>query len=113
MRHWAEGVARAYLEARGYAILAENYTVRGAEIDLIVKQGDLTVVVEVRQRRGSRFGTPAETLTPAKLVRLQQAALHFISERYGRDDLPLRFDAVLVSGDARDYTVAHLEGIVS
>lgn len=113
MRHWAEEVAKGYLETRGYAVLAENYTVRGAEIDLVAAQDDLTVIVEVRQRRSGRYGTPAETLTPRKLERLQIAALHFISERFGRDDLPLRFDAILVSGNAEAHTLEHLEGIVS
>ncbi len=113
MRHWAEEVAKTYLEARGYTVLAENYTVRGAEIDLVVARDGLTVIVEVRQRRSGRYGTPAETLTPHKLARLQGAALHFIAEHYARDDLPLRFDAVFVSGDARAHTLEHLEGIIS
>lgn len=113
MRHWAEAVAKDYLETHGYTVLAENYTVRGAEIDIVASRGDFTVIVEVRQRRQSRYGTPAETLTPQKLGRLQTAALSFIAERYGRDDLPLRFDAILVSGDASAYSLEHLEGILS
>ena len=112
MRHWAEDEAKAYLLGRGYRILAENYTVRGAELDLIAQLGDTVVVVEVKQRRSVRFGTPAETISPKKLVRLQTAALAYVAERFGRDDVPLRFDALLLLGDREGHTLTHLEGIV-
>ena len=111
MRHWAEAVAKRYLEAHGYRIVAENYTVRGAEIDIIAELGELTVIAEVRQRRSSLYGTPAESITPQKLARLERATLHYLAERRGRDDLPLRFDARHLSGDAEDYRLEHLEGI--
>lgn len=111
MRHWAEGVAKTYLERCGYTVVAENYTVRGAEIDLIAEKDGVTVIVEVKQRRNGRYGTPAEAITARKLARLQTAALYYMAERFGRDDLPLRFDALLLSGDAADYRLEHLEGI--
>lgn len=111
MRHWAEAVAKTYLEAQGYLVVAENYTVPGAEIDIIAERGDLTVVVEVKQRRQNRYGTPAEAITPRKQARLQEAALHYLAARHGRDDLPLRFDALLLSGGVHDYRLEHLEGI--
>lgn len=111
MRHWAEAVAKRYLETQGYTVVAENYTVPGAEIDIIAERGGLTVIVEVKQRRSHRYGTPAEAITPRKQVRLQGAALHYLAAHHGRDDLPLRFDALLLSGEAEGYTLEHLEGI--
>lgn len=111
MRHWAEGEAKAYLLTQGYRILAENYAVRGAEIDLVAEKGGVIVVAEVKQRRSDRYGTPAETITAQKLARLRQAALHYVAAEFGRDDLPLRFDALLVSGDPSGYRLEHLEGI--
>ena len=111
MRHWAEDAAKDYLLAQGYRILAENYTVRGAEVDLIAEKDGVIVVAEVKQRRSERFGTPAEMISRKKMVRLQGAALHYISAEFGRDDLPLRFDALLFLGTETDYQVTHLEGI--
>ncbi len=111
MRHWAEDEAKAYLLGRGYRILAENYTVRGAELDLVAQTGDTVVIVEVKQRRSVRFGTPAEAISPKKLLRLQTAALLYVSERFGRDDIPLRFDALLFLGNRGEHTLTHLEGI--
>ena len=111
MRHWAEDAAKRYLLAEGYRILAENYTVRGAEIDLIAQKDGVIVIAEVKQRKTARFGSPAETISQKKLVRLQGAALHFIAAEFGRDDLPLRFDALLFLGTEADYTFTHLQGI--
>lgn len=111
MRHWAEAEAKAYLIREGYRILAENYTVRGAEIDLVAEKDGVIVVAEVKQRRSGRYGTPAEMISEKKLDRLRKAALHYVASEFGRDDLPLRFDAVLVSGDRERYKLEHLQGI--
>lgn len=107
-RHWSEEVARRHLEGLGYRVVAENYSLRGGEVDLVALDGDVHVFVEVRQRRSNRFGTAADSLTDAKLERLRRAALHFTSKRYGRDDLPMRFDVVLIEGDKRSWRLEHL-----
>jgi len=111
VRHWAEEEAKSYLLAHGYRILAENYTVRGAEVDLIAEKDSVIVFIEVKQRRSGRYGTPAEMITAKKLARLRGAASLFVAETFGRDDLPLRFDALLVTGDRTRYRLEHLEGI--
>lgn len=109
MRHWAEGVAKGFLEHQGYRILAENYSVRGGELDLVAQDGEVLVFVEVRQRADSRHGGPAESLQPGKLERLRDAALHYLVEHYRRDDLPLRFDAVLITGSRERHRLEHLK----
>ena len=111
MRHWAEELARDYLTARGYSVLAENYLVRGGEIDLVMRQGEEMVFVEVRQRRSADYGTPAETIDPRKLARLRRAARLFLAKQFGRDDLPVRLDAVLVLGDQERHRLEHVIGI--
>lgn len=112
MRHWSEEVAKRYLEARGYRVLAQNYHVRGAELDLVARHGDLLIFVEVRQRGSDRYGSAAESIGAAKQARLRRAALSYLMTHYGRDDVPLRFDAVLLSGKESDYTLEHLEAIL-
>lgn len=111
MRHWAEEVAKTYLLGLGYRVLAENYSLRGAEVDLIFDDRGVLVVVEVKQRRRNAYGSPAESITPKKIARLRQAALVYMAEHCGRDDLPLRFDAVLISGTQKRYALEHLQGI--
>jgi putative endonuclease len=111
MRHWAEGVARQYLEKQGCQVLAENYYLRDAEVDLIIEDGSVLVFVEVKQRSNDRFGTPAEAIDNRKVLRLQRAALQYMSQEHGRDDLPLRFDAVLIMGSRNNYRLEHLKAI--
>lgn len=93
-------------------MVAQNYHVRGAELDLVARDGELLVFVEVRQRTSDRFGSAAESIGPAKQRRLRRAALSYLIATYGRDDLPLRFDAVLLSGDRASYHLEHLKGIL-
>jgi putative endonuclease len=111
LRHWAEEVARDFLTGRGYELLAENYPVRGGEIDLVMRLGEETIFVEVRQRSRADYGSAGETLDARKLSRLRRAARIYLVRLYGREDLPTRFDAVLVHGTRRSHRVEHLAGI--
>ncbi len=110
-RHWAEATAKTYLLGRGYTFLAENYTVRGGELDLVMRQGGVVVFVEVRQRKSDRYGSAAESITAGKLQRLRKTALHYLVSTFERDDLPVRFDAVLVTGTEKNYRLEHLQNI--
>ena len=110
-RHWSEDVARAYLETLGYETLEINYYIRGAEIDLIMQDGTQFIFVEVKQRKSNSHGSAAESIDFRKLERLQKAALHFVVENYQRDDVPMRFDAVLLSGVEGDFELEHLKNI--
>ncbi len=111
-RHWAEGLARRHLEGLGWDVVATNYAVRGGEIDLIARDGDTWVFVEVRQRRSLRFGHPAETLDRRKLARLRHTARHFLAEHGGDADAPARFDVVLVVGDPDRAELTHLSDVL-
>ena len=91
----AEIAAAAELGRRGYRIIASNYRCRYGEIDLIANEGDSLVFVEVRCKRNNGFGTPAESITPAKQKKLIITAQHYLSES-GSEDVACRFDVVEV-----------------
>ncbi len=59
-----EDLAVAELERRGYAILARRYRTRHGEIDVVARDGETTVFVEVKARTTGEFGTAAEAVTP-------------------------------------------------
>jgi putative endonuclease len=100
---WAERLAELELEGAGLSVLERNYRVRGGEIDLIARDTNGSIVfVEVKQRRNNAHGEPGEFITPRKAALIRRAALTYLE----RDDLPCRFDAVLVTGDEGQ---AHLE----
>ena len=88
----AENQAARFLEQRGLTVLARNYRCRGGEIDLVCRDGDTTVFVEVRLRTRQDFGGAAASITAAKQARLILAARHWLA-RHG--ETPCRFDAVL------------------
>ena len=69
-----DAVARWY-EREGYEILDRNWRVREGEIDLVVRRGTTVVFCEVKTRRGTGFGFPAEAVTVAKQRRLRGLAL--------------------------------------
>lgn len=92
----AEIAAAAELGRCGYRIVASNYRCRGGEIDLVAEEGGALVFVEVRCKRTAEFGTPAESITAAKMRKLITTAQHYLDE-HGVGDVDCRFDVVEVS----------------
>lgn len=90
----AEGIAAKFLEARGLSIVDRNFRTRRGEIDLIARDGEMLVFVEVRLRRSQSFGGAGASITAAKCSRLTAAARAYLG-RLGTEP-PCRFDAVLL-----------------
>ena len=91
-----EDLAAAALKQQGYKILERNYVTPLGEIDLIARQGKTVVVVEVKTRRGSRFGTPQEAVNPGKQGRLRRLADYYLKAKRLTGN-PVRFDVVAVT----------------
>ena len=87
--------AVAELERRGYAILARRYRTRHGEIDIVARDGETTVFVEVKARVTGEFGSAAEAVTPAKQRRLARMAVAY-AVRNGLQNRPCRFDVVAI-----------------
>ncbi|MGI8554594.1 MAG: YraN family protein [Dehalococcoidia bacterium] len=66
-----ERLAALYLEQRGYQIIARNVRLRGGELDIVARDGDCLVFVEVRLRHAASSGVALESITPAKRRRLR------------------------------------------
>lgn len=96
--HTAETRARSTLEAAGLRTLATNWSCRVGELDLVMRDGDLIVFVEVRYRRGTGFGGALESVDRRKRERIARAAGAWL-QRSRLGDLPARFDVVTVDGD--------------
>jgi putative endonuclease len=90
-----EDLAVAELERRGYAILARRYRTRHGEIDVVARDGETTVFVEVKARTTGEFGGPAVAVTPWKQRRLVSMATDYLA-RHRLTDRPCRFDVVTV-----------------
>ncbi len=89
-----EAVARRFLKDLGFRIVEENFNCPLGEIDLIVEDGDILVFVEVKTRRSTRFGTPAEAVHARKQRQILRVAEAYMRERRFRG--PCRVDVVAV-----------------
>lgn len=90
-----EEAAERLLKERGFAIIARNVRFRIGEIDLVAREGDVLVFVEVKTRKAGGLASGFESIGPGKRRRLVRAARHWIA----RNGLPpggARFDAVSV-----------------
>ncbi|MFH1382577.1 MAG: YraN family protein [Chloroflexota bacterium] len=93
-----EKLARDYLKKHGYRILETNYRCREGEIDIVARQKDYLVFIEVRTKTSRQFGTPAESITPTKQAHMIATAFQY---RQTHEDLPQlwRIDVVSVELD--------------
>lgn len=110
-RH-GEEIAAAHVVGRGWRVLDRNWRATQGELDLVALDGDELVVVEVKTRRSTAYGHPAEAVTAAKLARIRRLAAAWLADHDVRP-ASVRIDvlAVLVArgGPAQ---VEHLEGVV-
>jgi len=95
-----EKLARDFLKKRGYHILETNYRCPHGEIDIVAKHKDSLVFIEVRAKRSTEFGSPEESITPAKKEKIKATAYHY---QQNHDDLPSlwRIDVVAVELDQK------------
>lgn len=93
-----EASACRYLERHGLVLIERNYRCRMGELDLIMRDNEYLVFVEVRIRSNPNYGNPAETVTRRKQTRLIRAAAYYLQRQ--RLNLPCRFDIVAISSEA-------------
>jgi putative endonuclease len=98
----AEEAAARFLERQGCRILAANFRARGGELDLVVEDGAVLAIVEVRYRASNRYGGAAASITRAKRARIVRAARFLLATHPPLAMLPARFDIIEVSGPADD-----------
>jgi putative endonuclease len=96
-----EQFARVHLEALGWILVAANWRCRAGEVDLVMRDGDELVFVEVKLRRGERAGTAEEAVTAAKARRLLATADSFLTEHPAFQDLIWRIDLLAITLDSR------------
>jgi putative endonuclease len=90
---WGEAVAARYLERHGFVILEQNVRTRFGELDLIARDGDTLVFIEVKTRRRGEFGSPALAVTWRKRRRISHLALTYLGDR----PMGIRFDIIAIT----------------
>ncbi|MGL4363164.1 MAG: YraN family protein [Cellulosilyticaceae bacterium] len=93
-----EQKAMQYLEEKGYNILETNFRTRFGEIDIIARDGNIIVFIEIKYRRTSRCGYPRESVTKQKQQKIRQVASFYLVQKKSYEK-PLRFDVIEYLGE--------------
>src|SRR3989338_2791101 len=93
--NYGESLAVNFLKKRGYKILERNYRIRGGEIDIVAREGELLVFVEVKARWSHEYGLPSESITYWKIKALLKTAA-FYCVKINWKDRPYRIDLVSI-----------------
>jgi putative endonuclease len=99
----AEDRALRLLLAQGLTLVGRNFRCRVGEIDLIMRDGQVVVFVEVRYRSDHRRGSAAETVSLQKQRRFTAAARRYLQQHPAAARAPCRFDVVAITGEQVDW----------
>lgn len=102
-----EDLACNYLAEKNYEIVARNLICRGIEIDIVAYLPECIVFVEVKTRSSKRWGNPEEAVSNSKMVRMMEAADHYLIEN--DIDREARFDIVAVVIGDNATEINHIE----
>ena len=90
----AEAMAREFLQQQGLCFVAQNYRCKMGELDLVFKDQKQLVIVEVKNRKNTLFGTPAEWVTASKQHKIILATQHYLVSQKQPASLSVRFDVI-------------------
>lgn len=105
-----EGIAANYLQNLGYELLSRNFSTRFGEIDLVMKDKNILVFVEVKTKKGLGFGLPEEMFTRSKYHKVRNMATVYLKGK----SVPCRIDMVAIVLDATDQpeSIKHYTNVV-
>ena len=108
---WGEEIATAFLQKRGYVVVAKNVRTPYGEIDLVASCDGMTIFVEVKTRTSRSFGLPEEAITPRKQAHMLAAAEHYAAERAINS---WQVDVIAIEGGSgKAPSIAHFENVLS
>jgi len=101
-----EDIAADYLKKKGYTILHRNYNPPLGEADIVAKDKNIIVFVEVKARSSDAFGQPFEAVNHRKQEKLKKIALYYL--KHNKIELPVRFDIVSIISRNGKAEVNHI-----
>lgn len=109
-----ETLAAHFLQNKGYEILRNNFTVRGGEIDLVARNSNVLIFVEVKTRTGESFGHGDESMDRFKRMRMRRAIARYLNEteKNGEGDYRVDLIEIELAPDTQTLkNITHLEDI--
>ncbi len=102
-----EDAAGRFLQRQGWVLLARNWRYKHLEVDLIAKDGDVLVFVEVKTLTSAAYGLPYEAVTWQKQQKLDRAANSYIRQNHYEGEI--RFDIISIFANGTDnYNIRHI-----
>lgn len=101
-----EQEAAVWLEEHGFVILHRNWRCGRKELDIVAREGELLVVVEVKTRRNRLYGDPQDAVTEKKIRRIVASTDAYL--RKYAIDAPVRFDLLTLVGKDGEYEIEHI-----
>mgnify|MGYP001607819864 CR=1 FL=1 len=112
--NYGENLACKYLQKLGYKILEKNYRIRGGEIDIVAKDKDTLVFIEVKARWSHEYGPPAESMTPWKIKFLLKTAQFYVLKiKWGDREYRLDFVSVDFAESRENPKIEIIKNITS
>lgn len=106
-----EGIAVQYLEKQKYIILERNFYCKQGEIDIIAKDKDEIVFVEVKSRSDTGYGLPSEAVTKQKIKHLYKTARYYLYKNKLLNEF-IRFDVVEILIKSGKFNINHIKQII-
>ncbi len=101
-----EELAVSFCRKKGYKVLEKNYKTAFGEIDIIARDGEIIVFIEVKTRADDTFGYPFEAVDARKREKIRRVALCFMKKF--RREVPARFDVLSISFEDGNKRVEHI-----
>jgi len=102
----AETIAVSFLSKQGYTILEKNFRFGRGEIDIIARDGDVLVFVEVKSKQSDAEGRPEDEVDQRKQTQVRRIAEGYL-HIHGIRDVPCRCDVVAIVGDERSHVLRY------
>jgi putative endonuclease len=104
-----EEIACSYLRQKKYDILTRRFRMFRGEIDIVARDGETLVFVEVKARADESFGRPEEAVTPGKQRQIRKIALGYLVDHHP-GEVDCRFDVIaILFGEGNDYRLEHFK----
>ncbi len=111
--YWGEEKAAEFLSARGYSIVDHNYRSPYGEIDLIAEKDGEIIFIEVKTRRGEKYGFPEDAITLTKRSHLVAAASYYIQSHFSVE-VGWRIDVIAIrKSKEKGWEIIHYENAFS
>ncbi|EKD95920.1 MAG: hypothetical protein ACD_24C00262G0001 [uncultured bacterium] len=105
-------IAAKFVSSLGYKIIDKNFRGKFGEIDIIAKDGNSLVFIEVKKRISSKFGTPEEAITKTKLKRIIKTIDYYLYRNVlSNNSNKIRIDVIAISGSDGNTSLNHIKNV--